>query len=230
MEVIYYVEDDESIRSLVVYALNNSGFEAWGFEKWDELKANLKKKKPALIILDIMLEDKDGLKILSELRANREYQDVPVIMLSAKSSEIDKVKGLDLGADDYITKPFGVMELISRVRAVLRRFNKNDSTDNCIKINNVEINYEKREVKVNEKVCVLTFKEFELLYYLAVNKNIVVSREKLLEKIWGYDYEGESRTVDMHIKTLRQKISECGGDDMIKTVRSVGYKIEELQE
>lgn len=222
--MIYIVEDDNDIREMEGYALKNSGFEVNLFPDGEEFFTALKKELPDLVMLDIMLPGEDGLAILKKLRSSEATAVIPVIMVTAKTSEIDKVKGLDMGADDYITKPFGVMELVSRVKALLRRCeNKLDTKPLIYK--DIVIDDHKRKVTVGGKSCVLTYKEYELLKYLVVNKDIALSREKLLVKVWGYDFEGESRTVDMHIKTLRQKLGEAG--NYIVTVRHVGYKIGE---
>lgn len=221
MAKIFCVEDDLSIRELIVYALNNSGFDATGFENSMEL-FNAIEQEPALILLDIMLPDEDGLSILKKLKGNHRTKDIPVILLTAKSSEFDKVMGLDSGADDYIVKPFGVMELLSRIKALLRRTNREDKKDELV-IGSLNLNYTQHTVKVNEQECFLTHKEFELLYYLMMNRNIVLTRDKLMQKVWGFDFEGESRTVDMHIKALRQKLGDAG--ELIQTVRGVGYRI-----
>ncbi|HHX68616.1 response regulator transcription factor [Miniphocaeibacter sp.] len=225
MHNIYVVEDEDNIRDLVVYALNNSGFKAIGLLGYKELKNEILKKKPDLIILDIMLEEDDGYAILEKLKSSEEYSEIPVIMLTAKTDEMDKVRGLDMGADDYITKPFGVMELISRIKAVLRRtgVSKKPDSKNIVEFKNIVIDLDKRVVTANNKVLKLTYKEFELLLYLIENKNIVLTRQKLTEEIWGFDYEGETRTVDVHIRTLRQKLGELS--NYIVTVRNVGYKI-----
>ncbi len=225
MQKIYCVEDDESIRQLILYALSSGGFEAKGFECGEEFFDELKNSTPDLVLLDVMLPDEDGFSILKKIRKNTNMAETSVIMLTAKSTEYDKVKGLDLGADDYITKPFGVLELLSRIRAVLRRSQKAEKSDIIVR-SGVELNLSKRMVFINENQCSLTFKEFELLYYLMSNSGIVLSRDKILSKVWGYDFEGESRTVDMHIKTLRQKLADYGADEVIKTIRSVGYKFE----
>lgn len=225
MARVYCVEDDESIRELILYALKSGAYEAEGFENSTELYEGIKKNTPDLILLDVMLPTDDGFNILRKLKEHNMTKAIPVIMLTAKASEYDKVKGLDLGADDYVTKPFGVMELLSRIRAVLRRYGS-DVTGSAISCGEISINPEKRTVNVCDTPCSLTFKEFELLYFLVRNNGIVLSRDRLLQEIWGYDFEGESRTVDMHIKTLRQKLQECGASDVIKTVRSVGYKFE----
>lgn len=220
--MIYIVEDDTNIREIESYALKNSGYEVQGFENGAQLYSALETCLPQMIILDIMLPNEDGLSILETLRMNVKTKLIPVIMVTAKTTEMDKVKGLDLGADDYITKPFGVMELVSRVRALLRRTQTiEDSVD--LSFDKVSMNIQKHSVMVEDRLCELTYKEFELLRYLLENVNIVLSRDRIMERVWGFDYEGETRTVDMHIKTLRQKLGV--GGDMIKTVRNVGYKI-----
>ncbi len=223
MATIYIVEDDVNIREIECYALKNGGYNVEEFACGRALFDAIKKKIPALILLDIMLPEEDGLEILKELRAKKETKNVPIIMVTAKSTELDKVKGLDNGADDYITKPFGVMELISRVKALLRRTERITETD-VITCGCIRLDTKKHAVKVNEEACELTFKEFELLRYLMVNEGIVLSRDKIMDKVWGFEYEGESRTVDMHIKTLRHKLGE--GGVLIKTVRNVGYMME----
>ena len=221
--MIYMVEDDESIRELVLYALKNEGYSGKGCRDFEEFKAALDEDTPALVLLDIMLPGKDGISILKWMREGK-YKEVPVIMLTAKSAEIDKVRGLDLGADDYVTKPFSVLELMARIRARIRRGNDADSM-NEITIKDLTIIPEKRRVNVDGKDVSLGFKEYELLYYLAQNKGIVLSRDKIMDAVWGYDYLGESRTVDVHIAFLRQKLGKSGS--MIKTVRNVGYILEE---
>lgn len=223
MEKIYCVEDDESIRELVQYALRSGGYETAGFEDaaglWEALK---NQPHPSLILLDIMLPGEDGLTIVSRLRSSMTTAAIPVIMVTAKASEYDRVKGLDCGADDYITKPFGVMELMSRVRAVLRRVNNNFSPE-TLNLPPVSMDISRRKVSCNGEEVSLTFKEFELLSYLIRNTELVLSREKLMEAVWGFDFEGESRTVDVHIKSLRQKLGAAG--ELIQTVRGIGYKI-----
>lgn len=221
--MIYIVEDDESIRELVLYALNNEGYSGKGCRDFEEFKAALEEDSPALVLLDIMLPGKDGISILKWMREGK-YKEVPVIMLTAKSAEIDKVRGLDFGADDYVTKPFSVLELMARIRARIRRGNDSESM-NEITIKDLTIIPEKRRVNVDGKDVSLGFKEYELLYYLAQNKGIVLSRDKIMDAVWGYDYLGESRTVDVHIAFLRQKLGKSGV--MIKTVRNVGYILEE---
>lgn len=222
MQKIFCVEDDDNIRELTVYALKQNGFEIEGFSCAEELFSALKTELPDLILLDIMLPDTDGLEILSLLRANDETENLPVIMLTAKSGELDKVKGLDGGADDYITKPFSVMELISRVKALLRR-TSTESSSSSLNYKGICVDSLSRKVTVEDKEVVLTYKEFELLFCLLKNKGIVMSRDKLLRHVWGFNFEGESRTVDVHIKTLRQKLGENGA--VIETVRNVGYTI-----
>ncbi|MEG2086777.1 MAG: response regulator transcription factor [Angelakisella sp.] len=220
---MYCVEDDESIRELVLYALRSGGYETAGFEDAAGLMIALREQPlPALILLDIMLPGEDGLIILKRLRQNADTAGVPVIMVTAKASEYDRVKGLDQGADDYITKPFGVMELMSRVRAVLRRVNNNFSPETLL-LNDIAVDISRHVVTVGGEEIALTFKEFELLTYLIKNIGLVLSREKLMEAVWGFDFEGESRTVDVHIKSLRQKLGAAG--ESIQTVRGVGYKI-----
>lgn len=224
MNEIYLVEDDENIRELIVYALKNNGYDAVGFSDAQGLYQVLEKSTPALFLLDIMLDGEDGYQILEHIRKNPMTKHTPVIMLTAKSGEYDKVKGLDMGADDYITKPFGVMELISRIKAVLRRMNYDPKEDPTrLAYENLTIDLEKRTVSNGEQDILLTYKEFELLSYMIQNKDIVLTRDRLMNEIWGFEYQGESRTVDVHIRTLRQKLGADGSK--IKTVRNVGYKI-----
>lgn len=221
--MIYIVEDDINIRQLEAYALKNSGYEVAECESAKQLFAKCDEKIPDLIVLDIMLPDQDGLSIIKKLKMDHETKRVPVVMVTAKATELDTVKGLDAGADDYLTKPFGVMEFISRVKAVLRR-TSNDLQQLSYKTLGIEIDDATHTIKTNGKECECTYKEYELLKCLIANKGIVLSREKIMSKVWGTDFEGETRTVDMHIKTLRQKLGECGS--AIKTVRNVGYKID----
>lgn len=222
--MIYIVEDDENMCEIETYALKNTGYDVEKFHKREELYNALRKKVPELIILDIMLGEESGGDILLELKKNNAYMNIPVIVVTAKNMEIDKVKLLDAGADDYITKPFGIMEFVSRVNAVLRRFNVSEHFKSSVMtFDSITIDDSKREVRVGDKICEFTYKEFELLKYLILNKGIVLSREQIMENIWGFDYQGESRTVDMHIKTIRHKLGEKG--KLIKTVRNVGYKI-----
>ena len=222
---IYIVEDDDNIRELVVYALKTAGFDGVGFESAKPFFDAVHKEHPDLVLLDIMLPEVDGLSILKNLKYESRASKLPVIMLTAKGSEYDRVKGLDLGADDYITKPFSVLELISRIKAVLRRSEVPHKSAE-ITIGNVTVSIDRREVVSDGEHVSLTFKEFELLCYLMQNKGIVLSRDKIMEHIWGFDFEGESRTVDMHIKTLRKKLG--GGSEIVKTIRNVGYKVESI--
>ena len=223
MDRIYIVEDDINIREIESYALKNSGYAIEEFERGKEFFKRLEEQKPELIILDIMLPDEDGVSMLSKIRSDKRTAKIPIIMVTAKATEMDKVKGLDSGADDYLTKPFGVMELISRVKALLRR-TKEAEVETQIKYGDIIVDDEKHIVKVCGKPCELTYKEYELLKHLIRNKGLVLSRDKLLSKVWGFEYEGETRTVDAHIKTLRQKLGEAGS--CIKTVRNVGYMVE----
>jgi len=226
MPHIWIVEDDEDIREIVLYALRTANFETMGFESGDGLFSMLENNgKPDLLILDIMLPGNSGLAILKQLRQTPQYQNLPTMMLTAKGSEHDKVKGLDLGADDYLTKPFGVMELISRIKALLRRSNFTPRNSQEYMYQNIKINHTQRTVTINSQPITLTFKEYELLHYFLINKDIVLNRDKILEAVWGYDYEGESRTLDMHVKRLRQKLGSAG--EHIKTIRNVGYKLGE---
>ncbi len=221
--MIYLLEDDESIRKFVVYALGQTGLEAVGFEKPSDLYSALEKSVPQLILLDVMLPEEDGISVLKKLRRDIKTEKIPIIMLTAKSSEYDKVTGLDNGADDYITKPFGTMELISRIKAVLRRTSENKSAE--LRIGDIVMDTEKHTVTADGQNVVLTLKEYSILRLLAENKGKVFTRDSLLSKIWGYDYDGENRTVDVHIKSLRTKLGKSG--DKIETVRGVGYKISE---
>ena len=221
MALIYVVEDDKNIQEIETFALANVGYEVKGFDSATDFYAALNETAPDLILLDIMLPDEDGLEIVAKLRRRPETKKLPVIMVTAKSTEIDKVKGLDVGADDYLTKPFGVMELIARVKAVLRRTMEEDK---FLTLGDIFLDDEKHMVYVKDVPCSLTFKEYELLKLLLHNAGIVVTREIILERVWGIDFEGESRTLDMHIRTLRQKLGEAGS--MIRTVRNVGYMIE----
>lgn len=223
MQNIFIVEDDDSIREMLIYALTSAGFEAEGFVDGEAFFAVLKKTIPSLVLLDIMLPGLDGISILRRLKESDAIKKIPVIMLTAKGAEIDRVRGLDLGADDYITKPFSVMEAISRVRAVLRRCEGEIEKPAVMKIGDITLDEDRRTVLVGENEIALTYKEFELLRYLMANDGIVLSRDKLLDHVWGFDYGGESRTVDMHVKSLRQKLGENG--EAIKTVRNVGYKM-----
>ena len=221
-KLIYCVEDEKNIRDLVVYALNSSDFRAEGFEDGEAFREGIKKAMPDLVLLDIMLPGEDGMAILAELRRNKETRQLPVILLTAKGSEFDKVQGLDAGADDYVAKPFGVMELLSRVRAVLRR-SRLDREQPVLQVGKILMNQEERRVLADGRELQLTFKEFELLRFLMENENMVLSRDKLLDIVWGYDSEVETRTVDVHIRSLRQKLGDLG--ELIETIRNVGYRI-----
>ena len=221
--MIYLVEDDDSIRGLVLYTLHTTGFEAEGFRNAADFWQALEKELPQLVLLDIMLPDEDGLHILKRLRAGAETADLPVMMLTAKSSEYDRVVGLDSGADDYLPKPFGMMELVSRVRALLRRAAKPAAEDKLFTAGSLAVDVKRRAVTVDGEPVILTYKEFELLCYLLENRGVVLSRDQILTKIWDYNYSGETRTVDVHIRTLRQKLGDAGA--LIETVRGVGYRL-----
>lgn len=221
--MIYVIEDDDSIRNLILYALREKGHEAKGFADGSNIINLMREELPRLVLLDIMLPGKDGIEILKEIRNDNSFKDVAVIMLTAKSEEFDKVLGLDSGADDYVVKPFSVLELLSRIKAVLRRYGDNSSKKMNYK--EISLNKKKRSVSVSGKVVDLTYKEFEMLLYLMENPNVVITREDFLIKIWGYDYEGETRTVDVHIASLRNKLDVAS--KYIKTVRNLGYKFEE---
>ena len=223
MALIYIVEDDKNIREIETFALRNSGYQIKDFECAAEFYAKMEEKLPNLILLDVMLPDEDGLNIVKKIRSNPESRRIPVIMVTAKTTELDKVKGLDMGADDYITKPFGVMELISRVKALLRRCEGTED-EKFYTVGSLFLDIEKHSVSIDGETIELTFKEYELLRLLMQNAGIVTSRDVIMERVWGTDFEGESRTLDMHIKTLRQKLGSAG--TMIKTIRNVGYIIE----
>lgn len=222
--MIYCVEDERNIRELLVYTLSGSGYEAKGVANGKELKKVLKEEIPDLILLDIMLPGEDGYAVLEYLKGRPDTQDIPVIMVTAKEAEYDKVRGLEGGADDFITKPFGMMEFLARVKAVLRRTKKQEQPKEY-HYKGLTVDMKSRKVWENRRCVDLTLKEFELLRYLLENQGTVLSREKILEKIWGYEIYGETRTVDVHIRTLRQKLGEAGS--MIETVRGVGYRIGE---
>lgn len=223
MALICIVEDDRSIREIETIALNNSGHKVESFETAKSFYKGLEEKTPDLVVLDVMLPDENGLSVVQKLRSRGDTKKLPVLMVTAKSTELDKVKGLDMGADDYLTKPFGVMEFVSRVKALLRR-SKQGSEEKFYRLGNIYMDGERRIAYVKDIPCELTFKEYELLRYLIANAGVVLSREQMMEHVWGTYFEGETRTVDMHIKTLRQKLLEEGA--RIKTVRNVGYVIE----
>ena len=223
MALIYVVEDDNDILEIETFALKNSNYEVRGFSNAKDFYEAIEEKVPALAVLDVMLPDEDGLQIVQKVRSIPKLANLPIIMVTARTTEIDKVKGLDIGADDYLTKPFGVMELIARVKALLRRTGVQEDKKQ-LKLEEIIMDDEKHAVYVNEKQCELTYKEYEFLKMLLENVGIVLKRESIMSRIWGTDYMGETRTVDMHIKTLRQKLGEAGNH--IKTVRNVGYMIE----
>jgi len=220
--MIYIVEDDRNIQEIELFALKNSGYTAEGFETGKAFWRALESKLPKLILLDIMLEDEDGLEILRKLRMRADTRKIPVILVTAKSSEIDRVKGLDAGADDYICKPFGVMEMIARVKALLRRSGSEQST--MLVCGDVTLDKEKRMVYAHDEPVDLTYKEFELLRLLMKNHGIVISRDVIMERVWESSFEGESRTIDVHVRSLRQKLGSSGA--LIKTIRNVGYMID----
>lgn len=217
---IYYVEDDNNIRDLVVYTLGQAGFDASGFSDAAAFYAACKKELPGLVLLDIMLPGEDGLTVLKKLKSDVSTADLPVIMVTAKGTEYDKVIGLDTGADDYIAKPFGMIELVARVKALLRRMVPKPSNQ-VLSFGGLVLDARKHVVTANNQIVALTLKEFELLQFLMENHDIVFTREHLLETVWDYGYDGGTRTVDVHVQTLRQKLGECGA--LIKTVRGVGY-------
>ena len=219
---IWCVEDDRSIRDIEVYTLSQTGFEAEGFPDGEAFFSALKTSKPDLVILDVMLPGEDGVEILKRLRTGADTSYLPVIMATAKGMEYDKIRTLDLGADDYLVKPFGMMEMVSRVKAVLRRCSKG-KPDNILTVGKITMNTEERTVTADGKRVQLTYKEFEILRLFLSHPGMVFTRDRLFADVWGENYIGETRTVDMHIKTLRQKLGECG--DMIETVRSVGYRL-----
>lgn len=227
MALIYVVEDDTNIREIETIALKNGGHTVEGASCARELFAKIDEKVPDLALVDIMLPDKDGYEIVKELRSNPSTRKLPIIMVTAKSTEMDMVKGLDIGADDYIKKPFSVMELITRVRALLRR-TQDLGNQKIFSVGKILLDDERHAVYVDEKAVELTYKEYELLRLLMANNGIVLTRNMIMQKVWDTDFEGESRTVDMHIKTLRQKLSDEGG--CIKTIRNVGYVMEQKDE
>ena len=222
--MIYLVEDDNSIRELVAYTFNTAGLEAEGFDRPSLFWEALEKRKPDLVLLDIMLPEEDGIQILQKLRQRKDTKKLPVIMLTAKGSEYDKVMGLESGADDYVSKPFGMMELLARVKALLRRTEDlRPAQESRYVIGDLTVNRKRPEVFVKGEAVTLTKKEFDMLCYLLENKGMVLTRDQLLNQIWGYDFDGENRTVDVHIRTLRQKLGDCG--TYIETIRGIGYKI-----
>ena len=227
--MIYLLEDDTSIQNFVLYTLKNTGFEAEGFERPSDFWKRMEEEIPDLLLLDIMLPEEDGMEILKKLRDNRKTKNLPIIMLTAKGTEYDKVLGLDSGADDYVAKPFSMMELMSRIKALLRRSEIKEEKKDTYQVEPLYVNISKHIVKVNdEEVNSLTYKEFELLSMLIQHQETVLSRDQILQSIWGYDFDGESRTVDVHVRTLRQKLGDAG--KLIETVRGFGYKIGKAEE
>lgn len=222
MALIYIIEDDDSIREIEEFALKNAGHKVLGFTHAKDFYKKINEVIPDLCLVDIMLPDENGNEIVRKLRKNTETKNLPIIIVTAKTTELDLVKGIEDGADDYIKKPFSVMELISRVKALLRRTQTTEIKE--LSLDGIVVNNEKHEVTVDTKVVELTYKEFELLSLFILNKGIVLSRDTIMDQVWGTDYEGESRTIDMHVKTLRQKLGEYG--TRIKTIRNVGYVIE----
>ena len=220
--MIYCVEDELNIRELLIYTLETTGFSARGFSSGKELRAVLREELPDLILLDIMLPGEDGYSILERLKASQETKNIPVIMVTAKEAEFDKVRGLESGADDYITKPFGMMEFVARVKAVLRRCSRQEE-DKELRCGELILSVGKHQVCWKGQKIDLTRKEFELLQYLMENKGLVMTRNQILCHVWGYDFDGETRTVDVHVRTLRQKLGDAG--NQIETVRGVGYRI-----
>ena len=225
--MIWCIEDDPAIRDIEIYALSSAGFEARGFEDGDSFREALKTERPQLILLDVMLPGIDGMELLRRLRSKEAYRDIPVIMATATGTEYDKITGLDLGADDYLTKPFSMMEMISRVKAVLRRYNPPKTCDR-FKVGDLDLDAKSRTVCVQGIRVSLTLKEFDLLRVLISKPNTAYSRDSLYALVWGSDFIGETRTVDMHIRTLRQKLGPCS--DMIQTIRGVGYLLEDPHE
>ena len=221
--MIWCVEDDAGIRDIEVYALTSTGFEARGFEDGDSFWKALQSQKPELVVLDVMLPGIDGVTLLKRMKANEEFQEIPVIMATAKGSEYDKIQSLDLGADDYLVKPFGIMEMVSRVKAVLRRC-RPKITSNLLKLDGLVLNPQERTVSIDGERVNLTYKEYELLHLFLTQPGIAFTREQLLSSVWNTEYLGETRTVDMHIRTLRQKLGSYG--HIIETVRNVGYRLE----
>ena len=221
--MIWCVEDDSSIRDIEVYALTSTGFEAMGFEDGDSFWNALQEAAPELVVLDVMLPGKDGVTLLRMMKEHDRFRDIPVIMATAKGTEYDKIQSLDLGADDYLVKPFGIMEMVSRVKAVLRRCKPVKQT-NLFKISGLVLNPDEHTVEIDGERAILTYKEYELLHLFLSQPGIAFTREQLLSSVWNTEYVGETRTVDMHIRTLRQKLGKYG--HIIETVRNVGYRLE----
>ena len=224
--MIWCVEDDPSIREIIVYALNSTGIEAFGFEDGQIFWDTLQERQPDLVLLDVMLPGLDGIELLTRMKGNERYRDIPVIMATAKGTEFDKVQSLDLGADDYLVKPFGMMEMVSRVKAVLRRCKPREDVG-LLRLDELVLNKNEHTVAISGERIALTYKEYELLKLFMSNPGVAFSREKLLQKVWNTDYVAESRTVDMHIRTLRQKLGAYGS--VIETIRNVGYRLEKRE-
>ena len=224
--MIWCVEDDATIRDIEVYALQSTGFEAKGFEDGASFWEALQKERPELVVLDVMLPGMDGVELLRKIRASSEFGDLPVIMATAKGAEYDKIQSLDLGADDYVVKPFGVMELISSIKAVLRRYHPVKS-ESLLQMGGIVLNLDERTLTVDDERVQVTYKEFELLRLFMNHPGMAFTRDQLFADVWGMDYAGETRTVDMHIRTLRQKLGKYG--ELIETVRHVGYRMEKVQ-
>lgn len=220
MSLIYILEDDTQICEIESFALKNAGYEVKLFQKAGDMLAQLQKQTPDLFLMDVMFPDADGIHVVQKLRGQERFRQIPILLVSGRSTELDIVRGLDAGADDYLTKPFGLMEMISRVKALLRR--NSQDTDVPVEMERIRMDKEKREVLIDGTPCNLTNKEFELLYLLVKRKGNVIRRDELMERIWGIDYEGESRTLDIHIRSLRKKLGEEGS--YIKTIRGVGYR------
>ena len=221
--MIWCVEDDPSIREIIVYALNSTGIEAFGFEDGQIFWDTLQEKQPDLVLLDVMLPGIDGIELLTRMKGSERFRDIPVIMATAKGTEFDKVQSLDLGADDYLVKPFGMMEMVSRVKAVLRRCKPREDVG-LLRLDELVLNKNEHTVTISGERINLTYKEYELLKLFMSNPGVAFNREKLLQKVWNTDYVAESRTVDMHIRTLRQKLGPYGS--VIETIRNVGYRLE----
>ena len=224
--MIWCVEDDPSIREIIVYALNSTGIEAFGFEDGQIFWDTLQERQPDLVLLDVMLPGIDGIELLTRMKGSERFRDIPVIMATAKGTEFDKVQSLDLGADDYLVKPFGMMEMVSRVKAVLRRCKPREDVG-LLRLDELVLNKNEHTVTISGERINLTYKEYELLKLFMSNPGVAFSREKLLQKVWNTDYVAESRTVDMHIRTLRQKLGAYGS--VIETIRNVGYRLEKRE-
>lgn len=224
MALIYIVEDDDGIGEIESFALKNAGYETEQFNCMSDFMKAMKQRIPALVVMDVMLPDADGFHAVMDLRQRPEWARIPILMVSARAAELDIVRGLDCGADDYLTKPFGVMEFVSRINALIRRASTESEGEDTLGNSAIELDKGKREVRVHGNICSLTYKEFELLYALMSHPDNVLTRDYLMEEIWGIDFGGESRTLDMHIRSLRRKLGEEGWH--IRTIRNVGYRYE----